>query len=137
MQSLIVHTDGGARGNPGPAATGVFFEIDDWAEGHGRCIGDATNNVAEYMGVLDALEQIPAILEEYSIDHITFYLDSQLIVYQIIGEYRVKEPTLQELHARVQQRLKTLPCPYQFLHVPRKQNAEADRLVNQALDGLL
>ena len=137
MSELLVHTDGGARGNPGPAATGVFFELDDFAEGHGRCIGETTNNVAEYMGVLDALEQIPALLEEHTIEKIIFYLDSQLIVYQIIGEYRVKEPTLQELHARVQQRLKTLPVPYQFVHVPRKQNAEADRLVNQALDGLI
>ena len=79
MSELLVHTDGGARGNPGPAATGVFFELDDFAEGHGRCIGETTNNVAEYMGVLDALEQIPALLEEHTIEKIIFYLEEFII----------------------------------------------------------
>jgi ribonuclease HI len=135
MKTLKIHTDGGARGNPGPAAVGVVFDIDEWRDTHSRCLGTATNNVAEYTAVIDALEKIPAIVAEQGMPaSVMFYLDSQLVVRQISGQYRVKEPGLQLLNARVLKHIRELGIPCNFEHIPRAQNALADALVNQALD---
>jgi ribonuclease HI len=137
MSTLTIHTDGGARGNPGPSAVGVVFDCEGFHLEHARTIGDATNNVAEYTGVLDALEQLPEIIAQQGITSILFNLDSELVVKQIRREYKVKEPFLQTLHAKVLQQLSELSVPYQFAHVRRAQNALADKLVNKALDGAL
>lgn len=136
--NIRIHTDGGARGNPGPAAVGVVLVAGSYQEKRGRCIGDATNNVAEYTAVLDALSLLRTVLPEVGVvERIDFHLDSQLVVYQITGKYRVKEPNLQELNRQVKEGLAGLSLPYSFNYVPRAQNAEADCLVNQALDGAL
>ena len=138
MQELTIHTDGGARGNPGPSAIGVVFTYPEGQDRFARTIGTATNNVAEYSAVLEAIAQIPAIIaRQGNFTSITFNLDSELVVKQIGGQYRVKEPTLQGLHARVIQGLRSLSLPYKVQHVRRAQNAAADKLVNQALDGTL
>ncbi len=139
MTVLSIHTDGGARGNPGPAAVGVHFQMGEWEHKHGRCIGDATNNVAEYMAVVDALEQIQAfrIAGAPQFQSLHFYLDSELVVKQLTGVYRIKEPSLQELAQKILIILKTITVPYQFSHVRREQNKVADALVNAALDGTL
>ena len=135
MSVLSIHTDGGARGNPGPAAVGVVFSNGDWTEGFGRTIGETTNNVAEYTAVLDALSRIPEIIARLgNTSSLSFYLDSQLVVRQILGQYRVKEAGLQQLHAQVLSLLRHIGLPFTFNHIPRSQNAEADRLVNRALD---
>lgn len=135
MQKLTIHTDGGARGNPGPAAVGVVFDCEDWQQQHERYIGEATNNVAEYTGVLDAIEHIPKIMEERgSFAQIEFFLDSELVVRQLCGQYRVKEPALQQLHQSALSGLRSLAIPFTFTHVRREQNKLADALVNHALD---
>ena len=135
MNQLSIYTDGGARGNPGPAAVGVVFEMADWRETYELCIGEATNNTAEYRAVLEAIAQISSIIaRKGSISSLDFYLDSQLVVRQILGEYKVKEPSLQEYCREVLQKLKALALPYTFTHIPRAQNALADSLVNHALD---
>jgi ribonuclease HI len=132
---MTVHTDGGARGNPGPAAIGVVIACDGDVQTISRYIGETTNNFAEYTAVLDALAFLPNYCMTHSkLERIDFFLDSQLVVCQINGEYKVKEPTLQKLHGQILKVLPTLPVPYRFSHVPRAQNAGADRLVNQALD---
>jgi len=137
-ETLVIHTDGGARGNPGPAAVGVVFEVGDWQELHGRTIGETTNNVAEYTALQDAVAQLPHILEEHpGIEKIEFYLDSQLVVRQMIGEYKIKEPTLQMLARGIHEQLQQLAANPSFTYVPRAQNKMADKLVNQALDGQL
>lgn len=134
MNTLSVHTDGGARGNPGPAAVGVVFQHEGGQQSHERYIGEATNNVAEYTAVLDALEKIPSLLNDHPFETVVFYLDSQLIVRQILGEYKVREPHLAELCNEVRHRLSVLGISYRFIHIPRAENAAADKLVNHALD---
>jgi ribonuclease HI len=139
MQTLSIHTDGGARGNPGPAAVGVHLQLDGWEMKHGRCIGNGTNNVAEYSAVIEALKLVENLRTagEPVFSSLTFLLDSELVVKQLRGEYRIKEPTLQELAQKVLVALKALGLPYTFSHVPRAQNKVADSLVNAALDGTI
>jgi len=131
---LTVNVDGGARGNPGPAAIGAVVRDGDGeilAERAER-IGDTTNNVAEYkallLGVATALELGGTELEVVG--------DSELIVRQIEGRYKVKDATLRELHAEAKRALGELDH-WSIRHVKRAQNADADRLVNAALDGAL
>ena len=127
-----VYVDGAARGNPGPAAAGIcLFDAEDRrVRLIGRTLGTLPNNQAEYRALLLALDAAlpfapPALLVR---------MDSELVVRQMTGQYRVKDPFLQGLHAQVRQRLRALG-PVTFEHVPRAQNAEADRLANLALDG--
>jgi len=135
MQELTIHTDGGARGNPGPAAVGVHLQCGDWEHHHARYLGTATNNIAEYTAVLDAITLIPDIIgQNGQISSLHFILDSELVVRQLNGQYRVKEPNLQQLHQAVLTQLRALSLPFTFSHVRREQNKVADSLVNQALD---
>ena len=135
MSTITIHTDGGARGNPGPAAIGVFLEMNDWNYEYAGCIGDATNNVAEYKAVLKAAEIISdATITHPEITAIQFFLDSELVVRQLIGQYKVKDSTLQLLHQRILTLLRAAGHPFTFTHVPRAQNKKADALVNYALD---
>jgi len=126
-----VHTDGAARGNPGPAAIGIV--VQDHA-GHtiyeaSRSLGTKTNNEAEYLALIAALEY----LMEARISEADFFLDSELVVKQLNGVYRVKEPRMQSLHARVTMLLNAVP-KHSFKHVRRADNARADALANEALD---
>ncbi|OGS69545.1 MAG: hypothetical protein A2Y96_01980 [Firmicutes bacterium RBG_13_65_8] len=139
---LVCHVDGGARGNPGPAAIGVVF-YDETAFAHslpdgepptfllswGARIGRATNNVAEYHAVLAALDR--AI--EMGAKELIVRSDSELLVRQMNGQYRVKQAHLQALHQRVRNLAGRLGN-VTFEHIPRSANREADRLVNAALD---
>lgn len=135
MERLIVHTDGGARGNPGPAGIGVVFHVLDSSGTRVRIasfkkyIGEATNNVAEYTALITALEKAA----EMGYAHVDCFLDSELVVKQMLGEYKIKEATLKTLASRVlalTNKFKNVT----FTHVPRNKNAEADKLVNQAID---
>jgi ribonuclease HI len=134
MSVLTVHTDGGARGNPGPAAVGVVFDCNDYHAEFQRYVGEGTNNMAEYTAVLDALNHLPEVPCE--VTEIKFFLDSELVQRQIIGQYRVKEPSLQVLHQDIVTKLRSLGVPYTFTHVRREFNKVADKLVNQALDAV-
>jgi ribonuclease HI len=127
----VVNVDGGARGNPGPAAVGVVVRdgAGEIVEERGERIGTATNNVAEYRALLLGIERA----RELGASELELVGDSELIVRQVKGEYKVKDATLRGLHAEVKEAL----APFQswsIRHVRREQNAEADRLVNEVLD---
>ena len=129
--TIIASIDGGARGNPGQAGFGVYVEDEagtEIASLYGY-LGERTNNVAEYAGLLAALR----FAFERGIERIAIRSDSQLLVRQINGEYRVKNPTLQRLHAtakRLMQRIGSVT----IRHVRREENRDADRLANEAMD---
>jgi ribonuclease HI len=124
-------TDGGARGNPGPAAFAYVLEADDGAvvAAHGETIGVATNNVAEYRGLVAGL----AKALELGLSVVEVVSDSELLVKQMRGEYKVKNEALRELSlqaARLARQLEQV----EYRHVRRAENELADRLVNEALD---
>jgi len=128
----VLHVDGGARGNPGPAAIGVVIStpegevLDELAE----TIGVATNNVAEYQGLLRGLERARA-LGATEVDIIN---DSELVARQLIGAYKVKHPAMKPLYAEAMAALREFDR-WSIRSVPRAENARADELVNRALDG--
>ena len=131
---IIAYADGASRGNPGPAAYGYLLtdRRGDEIEAGGEPIGRTTNNVAEYRGAIAALE---AALRHGASD-IDLRLDSELIVRQIQGRYRVKNAALKPLHAELQQLSERFE-EFKIRHIPRAQNAEADALANVALDAAL
>ncbi len=128
---IVANIDGGARGNPGPAAYGVVIRnargevIKEW----GEYLGIQTNNVAEYSALLGALDY--AVQERQG--SLKVLSDSELLVRQMLGEYRVKNPALKELHERARALARKLQR-FSIEYVPRERNREADRLVNQALN---
>ena len=132
-RKLIIYTDGGARGNPGPAAIGVVVG----EKKYGETIGETTNNVAEYKAVIFALKKAKALLGKNKTKEteILVNLDSELILKQINGEYKVLDADMQPLFIEVWN-LKQDFKKVEFNHIPREQNKEADRMVNKALDSL-
>lgn len=127
---VTIFTDGGARGNPGPAAIGVVFkENGETALEHKEFIGDTTNNQAEYQAVIKALE----ISVEKGYTHLDFQLDSQLVAEQLNRNYKVKEKGLQKLFLEAWNLIQTFK-KVTFTFIPREENTHADRLVNEALD---
>jgi probable phosphoglycerate mutase len=128
---MHVHIDGGSRGNPGPAGYGVRFTAPDGTPVAelSEPIGIATNNVAEYRGLLAALEH--AVAQGYR--DLVVHSDSELLVRQMRGEYRVKHPGLQPLHGRARILLTRLGR-VTFVHVRREANTRADELANLAMD---
>ena len=130
MKRVIIHADGVSRGNPGLAAIGAAIK-----DGRGRLlatvsrrIGRATNNQAEYRALIAVLEEAHRL----GATEASIYLDSELVVRQLNGSYRVKNSTLKTLHNEVRRLLGRLSS-FSITHVPRRQNAEADRLANIAL----
>jgi ribonuclease HI len=130
-RKLIVFTDGASRNNPGEAGVGVVIKDEDGntVKTFSHYLGIATNNVAEYTALLDALE----LLSRQPADEIEIHLDSQLVVRQVLGEYKVKQPHLLPLVERVREKMATFP-KITLSHVPREMNAEADALANKAID---
>jgi ribonuclease HI len=128
---LVVNVDGGARGNPGPAAIAAVISTPEGEvlEEHGERIGTATNNVAEYRALLLGLERARTL----GATEVELIGDSELVVRQIRGEYKVKDDALKALHAQVVKELAQLDG-WSIRHVGREDNAAADRLVNAALD---
>src|SRR3989304_9775320 len=126
--------DGGARGNPGPAAFGYGIKKDGQIVKSGNgYIGIATNNVAEYTAVIEALTWLES---SYPKVNLTFYLDSELVVSQLSGIYKVKNSNIRDLVFKI----RTLESNFgqvNYKHIPREKNKQADRLVNLALDGQL
>lgn len=137
----IVYTDGGARGNPGPAGAGAY--ITDGAgqvvEECSHFLGHATNNVAEYEAVLLGLKALLRIVPQADRAKmkIEFRMDSELIQRQLLGKYKVKEPTLRTLHAAVRRIIDSEFPLTDFVHVRREKNVDADRLANMAMDRAL
>lgn len=130
-ERLVVHVDGGARGNPGPAAIAAVLAEPGGSvlEERSEVIGHATNNVAEYRALLLGIERARAL----GAHELELVGDSELVARQVRGEYRVKDPTLRELHARVAAALRGFDR-WTIRNVPRADNARADDLVNEALD---
>ena len=126
-------TDGGARGNPGPAAYGYVLEGDDGQvlAAHGEAIGTATNNVAEYRALIAGLEKAV----ELGVDELEVISDSELLVKQMRGEYKVKNEALRELNDEAATLARQLGS-VAYKAVRREHNELADRLVNEALDAL-
>lgn len=132
MQKVIIYSDGGARGNPGPAAAGVVIVDGDKRHELKKYLGDdCTNNWAEYEAVALALEW--AKKRGLTSREIEVRMDSKLVVEQISGAWKIKEPSLNVQAAKVRELLFDFP-QNRFVHIPREQNKEADRLVNEALD---
>ncbi len=128
---MEIHTDGASRGNPGPAAIGIVFSRrggEDLAE-HSEAIGRATNNMAEYRAVVTALE----FCLKWGVKRVHLQLDSELIVRQLLGVYRVKSPELRPLYQQVAFMSRGM-AEFEVTHVRREQNAHADALANRALD---
>lgn len=135
-RKLIIYTDGGARGNPGPAAIGVA--IDGLNKHYSEAIGNTTNNIAEYKAMIFGLKKAKSLLggkkaEEADVE---IRSDSELIVSQLNGKYKIKEESLKTLFIDVWN-LKQDFKSVSFTHVPREKNKEADKLVNRALDTML
>jgi len=124
-------TDGGSRGNPGPAAAAYVLETEDGTvlHAHGEAIGVATNNVAEYRALVDGLRQAV----ELKVDELEVISDSELLVKQMRGEYRVKNKALIELSLEAAKLAHQIPS-VRYTAVRREHNELADRLVNEALD---
>ena len=127
----ILYTDGGARGNPGPAGIGVLLE-----DGDGnvlgeiaRGIGETTNNVAEYTALIEGLE----LALDKGVTDVDAYLDSQLVVSQVKGEWKIKNDQLRRLAVRAQSLFRRFE-KRSINHVPRERNAAADKLANQGMD---
>lgn len=131
MAKLTVNVDGGARGNPGPAAIGVVVRDADGAvvEELGEAIGRATNNVAEYRALLKGIELAAA----HGASELDLVGDSELVVRQVEGRYKVKNADMKALHDQVKRALAPFEA-WSIRHVRRERNADADRLVNAALD---
>ena len=128
---VVVHVDGGARGNPGPAAAGAVISTPDGSvlDEATEAIGSATNNVAEYRGLLLGLQRA----RDLGASEVEVVNDSELVARQVSGRYKVKHPDMKPLHAAAMQALSNFER-WSIRSVPRAQNAEADALVNQALD---
>jgi ribonuclease HI len=131
--STKLFTDGGARGNPGPAAYGYVLEADDGTvlDAHGEKIGRATNNVAEYRALIAGLEKAL----ELGLVNVTVVSDSELMVKQMRGEYRVKNEALRDLRDEAERLARKLGR-VEYTTVRRAENELADRLVNEALDAV-
>ena len=130
---VVLHVDGGARGNPGPAAIGVVISDPggEVLEELGETIGVASNNVAEYRGLLRGLERARAL----GATEIEIVGDSELVARQLTGAYKVKHPAMKPLHAEASAALRAFGR-WSIRTVPRAENARADELVNQALDAV-
>ncbi|MFA5133988.1 MAG: ribonuclease HI family protein [Patescibacteria group bacterium] len=127
---LTIFTDGGARGNPGPAGIGIVIKSNgDTVKEYGEYIGETTNNQAEYKALISALNTA----KEMGAEEVSVFMDSELVVKQIKGEYKVKHPELAPLFLKIHN-LRGQFKKFSVMHVLREKNKEADRLVNEAID---
>lgn len=137
MEKIIIYTDGGSRGNPGPAGIGAVIadERGKILKEYSNFLGVKTNNEAEYEAVIFGLQKIKALLGKEKIKNteIEFRLDSQLIARQLNGQYKIEEERLFPLFIKIWN-LKMGFGPIKFSEIPREKNKEADRLANEAMD---
>lgn len=128
---LHIYTDGGARGNPGPAAAGIVLkdEKNKNIAAFGRCLGETTNNQAEYQALILGLERA----KELGASEVKCFADSELMIKQLNHQYKVRDKDLAPLFLKIWN-LSTRFKKISYHHIPRERNKEADRLVNEALD---
>jgi len=133
---FLVHTDGGARGNPGPAAAGFLIEGDIIGKKDGgEYLGEVTNNEAEYRAVILALKKLKHLIgsEKSKNSSVKIHVDSELLERQLNGEYKIKDENIKNFFIEIWN-LKTDFGEVVFKHIPREKNTEADKIVNQILD---
>jgi ribonuclease HI len=139
-EKLIIYTDGGSRGNPGPAGVGVSIcdEKGRQIKGYSKDIGVRTNNEAEYEAVVFALQKIKQLFGKEKVKNfeIEMRMDSQLIARQLKGEYKIEEEKLFPLFIKIWN-LRINFGKIEFIEIPREKNREADRLANEAMDGII
>jgi ribonuclease HI len=132
---LSIYTDGGARGNPGQSGIGVVvFDKDKIIFKQSKYLGIRTNNEAEYTGLVCALEWLLNQKEILKIEQVNFFLDSQLVVRQMQGLYKVKAVNLRQYFQKAQELVKLISLPINFQDIPREKNTIADQLANEAMD---
>ncbi|NCN03871.1 MAG: ribonuclease HI family protein [Candidatus Pacebacteria bacterium] len=136
FQTLRVFTDGGSRGNPGTAGIGVHVvdQSDFTIFDHHEYIGETTNNVAEYKGLLSALTWLEKFSKDNKVERVEFYMDSNLVVEQINKNWKIKQDHLAELAFKIWAKLEKISIPYKLSHVRREKNKVADQLANLAMD---
>lgn len=135
MTEITIFTDGGSRGNPGPAGSGAVIYRGNTEIGHvSKFLGIQTNNFAEYEALILALEATHKLLGSPVTAPVTVKMDSELIVKQMKGGYKVKNPALKEKHERVRMLIMEAFPNIKFQHVPREQNKVADQYANDAMD---
>jgi ribonuclease HI len=130
--TLRAFTDGASRGNPGESGIGILVrnEKGDTLMSLNGYIGVATNNIAEYTALITLLRRLHAV----PCTHLVVHSDSELMVRQVNGRYKVRDPELKKLHDTVSRLISSLPCTVEIRHIPREQNGEADRLANEGID---
>ncbi|OGD65624.1 hypothetical protein A3F08_01110 [Candidatus Berkelbacteria bacterium RIFCSPHIGHO2_12_FULL_36_9] len=136
MEHFFVYSDGGSRGNPGPAAYGFVIynnKKEKIAEGL-KFLGTLTNNQAEYHGILAALSAVKQLMANSQQPIVECFLDSQLIVEQMNGRYKIKNEGLKPLFWKIRELILELGGNVSFKHIPREENKEADKLANEAID---
>lgn len=134
MNYLVIYTDGGARGNPGPAGAGAaIYRNEKEVATVSQFLGEQTNNWAEYEALILGLDAAKPFLEGQNME-VEVRMDSELIVKQMNGEYKVKDPDLKLQHARVRDILSDSFFNIEFKHVRRENNTRADQLANEAMD---
>lgn len=135
MHAVTIFTDGGSRGNPGPAGSGAVIYQGDVEIGHvSKYLGIQTNNFAEYEALILALEATHKLLGSPVAAEVTVKMDSELIVKQMKGEYKVKHPELKKKHEKVRLLIMEAFPKIKFVHVPREENKVADQYANDAMD---
>lgn len=137
---LNIYTDGGSRGNPGEAALGVYIEDNDknTLVEIGKRLGTATNNIAEYSAILEALVWVVEKKEKLiNLNKINMFMDSQLASSQLNGIYKIKNSGLREILFKIRQKENEIGMPITYTHIRRELNKKADRMVNLALDNLI
>jgi ribonuclease HI len=137
MQKILIYADGGARGNPGPAGSGavVLDENENVLAEYSEYIGETTNNVAEYKallgGLISAAKHFPGKTYDLQVE---VRMDSQLVIRQLEGKYKVKHPNLKPLFAQAKEFIDAYFPNIIYTHVPREENTLADALANKAMD---
>jgi len=133
---IKIFTDGGSRGNPGPAAIGVWAE-DNQGNNLFKAsifIGQATNNTAEYLAFIKSVELFESHFSTLQPQKVTWFLDSQLVVEQLNKSWKIKQDHIRDLAEKAWQLLNQITIPYTISHIPREKNQMADKMVNLALD---
>ncbi|PIS14882.1 ribonuclease H [Candidatus Shapirobacteria bacterium CG09_land_8_20_14_0_10_39_12] len=133
MNNLVIYTDGGSRGNPGPAAIGIYIVDENGLEvlKMGKQIGNSTNNIAEYSAVVEALKWIK-VNRPNNIQSLKFFLDSSLVVNQLNGIFKIKNSKLRNLILKIKILEQEINKKISYHHIPRGKNKVADFLVNNS-----
>ncbi len=129
LSEATIYTDGGSRGNPGESGIGIIIDSKEGRDGYYQYIGTATNNEAEYMALVKALE----IAKEKGYSSVAVFCDSELIVKQVSGEYKTKSGVLYKHNSKIKEIIKDFSS-FKISHVVREKNRDADRLANIAMD---